>query len=109
MKDDPGQRRALARGLLVFAALQLADVPLTAIALSRGSVEVNPLMRALLAGAHGFIVAEALKLAMIAGLAYTTSALWRVYPRFARGQLVALVVVSALLVADSLVNILRAT
>lgn len=40
------KRRELMIGLALFAALQLADVPLTAVALARGAVEVNPLMRA---------------------------------------------------------------
>ena len=99
--------RGVYQGLAVFAFLQLLDVPLTALALSRGAAELNPLMQALLAMTHGYVVAEALKLLMVAGLGYTTAALWRVYPRFAQVQLITLVMISTLIVADSLVNILR--
>ena len=44
---------------------------------------------------------------MVGCLAYTTAAIWHIYPRYARVQLTVLVASSTLLVADGLFNILR--
>lgn len=108
MKPTEPPSRTLRWGVALFVALQLADVPLTLLVLSRpGGRELNPLMAALLARTDGAVVAELLKLLIVGALAYTTATLWRVYPRLARVELAALCLLSFLLALNSVVNLLR--